>query len=383
MNLVCYCSPQLCHGDVIKEIVEAVLKKETTLRNGFTLSKDKTGKDQGKANYANVFIGFGVKRSGGMSSTGIYLEDARKQRIPVNEEIIPDKETIAFVSVSSEGIFVKKTAELAINVLKAGGTIVMDKQGTGFGQSHSSFNRNGEGAVHDLLGKPTGTTKEGYSIWKGSELKRVKKINTGMSKDMKEYRLSLDTDFPDPRVLRNPSSLGQVEGIVALDGSLTINGHRLRFIDQGIEPGTEVFRMSNWGIAKRKSDVLEYKKQREQIQREMDLEADRLRHKRRDKALDFHSSIKFPAKYHIGIKENLSGLSANSFGDGHKKNTVYHLILNEAFKEGRVERKPGEFLCSQSNSKYGANWSGRRKIDILSMMGLLSLMNQQLIVSLV
>lgn len=184
VNLVCYCAPQLCHGDIIKEKIEIVLMKQPSVRNGFTLSRDKTGKDQGKANYANAYIGFGVKRSSGMSSTGIYLEDATRQGIPVNENIIPDKKTIAFVSVSSEGTFVKRTAELAINVLKAGGTIIMDKQGTGFGHSHSSFNKNGEGAVHDLLGKPTGKTKEGYSIWKGTELKKVKKPHKGMSISM-------------------------------------------------------------------------------------------------------------------------------------------------------------------------------------------------------
>ena len=41
----------------------------------------------------------------------------------------------------------------------------MDKSGTGFGQSHSQFNRNGEGRVQDALGKPAGQTKEGYNIF--------------------------------------------------------------------------------------------------------------------------------------------------------------------------------------------------------------------------
>ena len=62
-----------------------------TERKGFKLSIDKTGKDQGKANYANAYIGFG--------------------------------------------------------------------------QSHSSFNRNGEGKVQDALGEPTGFTTEKYSVW--------------------------------------------------------------------------------------------------------------------------------------------------------------------------------------------------------------------------
>ena len=132
-------------------------------RKGFKLSIDKTGKDQGKANYANVYIGFGV--SNRKSSTRIYLEDAKSQGIPVNSEIVPEAKTIAFVSVASEGTFVNKTVELAKKVIDAGGTVIMDKRGTGFGQSHSSFNRNGEGKVQDALGEPTGYTIEKYSVW--------------------------------------------------------------------------------------------------------------------------------------------------------------------------------------------------------------------------
>ena len=137
---------------------------------GFKLSKDKTGKDQGKANYANAFIGFGVLRHNGISSTGIYLEDAKKQGIPYNDNIKPNKNTIAFVSVSSEGVHNDKTIALCKKVLEAKGNIIMDKRGKGFGQSHSSFNIKGEGAVQDALGKPTGTSKEGYTVWKGREL---------------------------------------------------------------------------------------------------------------------------------------------------------------------------------------------------------------------
>lgn len=132
-------------------------------RTGFKLSVDKTGKDQGKANYANAYIGFGVTNR--KSSTGIYLEDAKRQGIPVNHEIVPDAGTIAFVSVASEGTFVNDTVELAKKVIDADGTIIMDRRGTGFGESHSRFNRNGEGKVQDALGEPDGFTSEKYSVW--------------------------------------------------------------------------------------------------------------------------------------------------------------------------------------------------------------------------
>ncbi|GHT28680.1 hypothetical protein AGMMS49574_03470 [Bacteroidia bacterium] len=99
------------------------------------------------------------------SSTGIYLEDAIRAGIPVNEEINPDETTVAFVSVASEGIFVEQTIALAKKVIQAGGAVVMDRSGTGFGQSHSRFNRNGEGRVQDALGKPAGQTGEGYNVF--------------------------------------------------------------------------------------------------------------------------------------------------------------------------------------------------------------------------
>jgi hypothetical protein len=133
------------------------------MKKGFKLSCDKTGKDQGKANYANAFIGFGVTHR--RSSTGIYLEDAKRAGIPVNGEIVPDENTVTFVSAASEGIFVEQTVTLAQKVIDAGGAVVMDRSGTGFGQSHSRFNRNGEGRVQDALGRPTGQTKEGYNVF--------------------------------------------------------------------------------------------------------------------------------------------------------------------------------------------------------------------------
>jgi hypothetical protein len=132
-------------------------------RKGFKLSIDKTGKDRGKADYANAYIGFGVASR--RSSTGIYLEDAKAQGIPVNDKIVSDSKTIAFVSVASEGTFVNETVVLAKKVIDAGGTIIMDRRGTGFGESHSRFNRNGEGKVQDALGEPDGYTSEKYSIW--------------------------------------------------------------------------------------------------------------------------------------------------------------------------------------------------------------------------
>jgi hypothetical protein len=165
VNLVCYCAPKACHGHIIKTIIDKALEKRGLRSPGFELSRDKTSKDQAKADYANAYIGYPVNRPNGLSSTGVYLEDARKQGIPTNDEIPFSKRTIAFVSVSAEGTHVHKTTDLCQKVLAAGGALIMDRPGTGYGQSHSRFNKAGEGAVHDLLGQATGYTTEGYSVW--------------------------------------------------------------------------------------------------------------------------------------------------------------------------------------------------------------------------
>lgn len=140
-------------------------------RYGFTLSVDKTGKDQGKANYANAYIGFGV--SFRQSSTGVYLNDARNAGLPVNDEIIPDQNTVAFVSVAAEGLHNERTIRLAKNIIDYGGTVIMDAPGTGFGKSHSGYNRNGEGKVQDAFGAPTGQTIEGYNYWGNEEFLKI------------------------------------------------------------------------------------------------------------------------------------------------------------------------------------------------------------------
>jgi hypothetical protein len=106
-----------------------------------------------------TFISVSGSRTAGHRQVFIW------KTIPVNEEIVPDKDTVAFVSVASEGILVEQTVRLAQKVIAAGGTVVMDRSGTGFGQSHSKFNRNGEGRVQDALGTPAGQTKEGYNVF--------------------------------------------------------------------------------------------------------------------------------------------------------------------------------------------------------------------------
>jgi len=139
----------------------------TTPKKGFTLTarseavKDYVKKDQGKANLANRFIGYGVKGS----STLQYEQDARRQGIPVNYDGEVDENTIAFVSVSGGSKVteeaIEETYENARYVLEAGGTVIMDSTT----DANRPYNKSGEGAVQEELGTPSGQTSKGYNYW--------------------------------------------------------------------------------------------------------------------------------------------------------------------------------------------------------------------------
>jgi hypothetical protein len=178
---------------------------------GFTISADKLGKDQGKADLANAFIGHGLQNT----STDTYSKDAKSAGIPTNEELYDtaDENTIAFVSVNGGDFFImmdlnidkyseedqkkilakrkekitrleniQKTLDLVNHVLSQGGTVIMDNSGENFdrhplakklgwgykgqgkGQAKSRYNT-GEKTIQDELGAPTGQTSKGYNYW--------------------------------------------------------------------------------------------------------------------------------------------------------------------------------------------------------------------------
>ena len=128
---------------------------------GFKLSIDKKGKDQGKADLANRFIGYGVSGT----STYQYQQDAKKAGIPLNYEGVIDESTVAFVSVNGNNKASEKaiyeTIENAREVLENGGTIVMDSTF----DATRSWNQNGEALVQEGIGEPTGQTSKGYNYW--------------------------------------------------------------------------------------------------------------------------------------------------------------------------------------------------------------------------
>jgi hypothetical protein len=126
------------------------------------LSIDKKGKDQGKADYAHAFIGYGTKRKSGPSSTATYAKDFKDQGAPVNEEIVPYKGMVVFASVSSEGTNNQETMFEIRRVLDGGATVIMDNTKDAF---EGEWNKKGEAKVQESLGTPTGRTQEGFNFW--------------------------------------------------------------------------------------------------------------------------------------------------------------------------------------------------------------------------
>jgi hypothetical protein len=80
----------------------------------------------------------------------------------------------------------------------------------------------------------------------------------------------------------------------------------------------------------------------------------------RDEAQAFNSKIALPVRWDTGIKDVLSGLSPDSWGDGRNKSTVQHILLMEDLESGRIKRGAGDFLCSINSIDNGKQWSGQK-----------------------
>jgi hypothetical protein len=56
-------------------------------------------------------------------------------------------------------------------------------------------------------------------------------------------------------------------------------------------------------------------------------------------------TYRIPFRYTTAIKVRLSGLTRGSAGNGRARNTVNHLFVKEAFREGRLAREADTYLC--------------------------------------
>lgn len=157
------------------------------VKQGFKLSIDKKSKDQGKADLANALITY----SNPGTSSYQYMQDAKKQGIPVNNEIKLNSNVIAMVSVNGNNKATNKQIEAtylhAREIIETGGTIIMDSTA----DANRSWNATGEALVQEQLGEPTGQTSKGYNYWGSNPEIKTPTSSYNISKiklaDGKEY----------------------------------------------------------------------------------------------------------------------------------------------------------------------------------------------------
>lgn len=150
--------------------------------------------------------------------------------------------------------------------------------------------------------------------------------------------------------------------VVGERGEVVLGGATLRLLDDAITAGAEVkVWLSTSGFfvcalavdleqareESRAADAVQYAA--------LNARLDTLR----AEAIAFNAKIQPPAKWAVGIKDVLSGLSEGSWGDGHNKATVNHVYLLEPLKDGRLVRERGDFLCTAAGGTNGKNWSGK------------------------
>ena len=175
--------------------------------------------------------------------------------------------------------------------------------------------------------------------------------------ELVSYKLEQKNGFINPRIFRLLSNQ-PVEAVVEKEGIMIENN---LFVGCSLPVGTivlvkasrniECFEKTAWEIFQA-NKMEEYRKSEEEKKKTEHMK----RVRRMEEANEFNSKILLPFKWDAARWDVLSGLSANSWGDGYKKNTVHHILVLEGFKNGRLIRKAGDHLCSGGNT--GKGWSG-------------------------
>jgi hypothetical protein len=174
---------------------------------------------------------------------------------------------------------------------------------------------------------------------------------------MKSYKMNI-AGFVNPFWMRqNWYKIRGQELTVAPDGCIHYDGVKIRFVDESLPAGTKVIMdTDSWIWAMKVEDHQAKVEKAKQEQRKRQQVEEERRRKIEEQARVFHESIDFPVTYSVGRKAVLSGLSLDSWGDGQKKNSVHHLLLEEDFQSGRLQRKAGDFLCTSLSGNNGKLW---------------------------
>jgi len=155
---------------------------------------------------------------------------------------------------------------------------------------------------------------------------------------------------------------GQHAAVVAEDGSVTLEGVALRLRDEAPAPGTAVqvwLNGSGFFVCATLDEIEREARARRDAEAAGAERQRQLRNAMRADAEAFNARIALPVKWDVGIKDVLSGLRENSWGDGRSKATVEHIYLLEPLDAGRLTRKEGDFLCTPASGTNGKRWSSK------------------------
>ena len=174
-------------------------------------------------------------------------------------------------------------------------------------------------------------------------------------------KIKLSVRFVNPRFYGDMSR--GITTVTTNEDTITVGDQKL-FPSEKLRVGEKV----KLGVWQRnfylwyQTEIDEYNKHKERIR----LKNEKLARIEKEKQIklksklsqDFWDQFNIPFEYEIQVKEVLSGLKEGSNGCGTNKRTKFHICFKEDYKQGRLTREAGDFLCSNSKSKWGANWSG-------------------------
>lgn len=164
--------------------------------------------------------------------------------------------------------------------------------------------------------------------------------------------------FINPFLLNNAKRDG-VKGVIK-EGKVVTEYNKFTFVDEcPFEDGKEVTVRINSDFYCQSFDEINVEKEaieqrRADALKKRNIEINESALKAKLEADTFNESLNIPFKWHSAFKPTLTGLMPNSDGTGLNRASVVHIQLEEDYKNGRLTREKGDFLCSKDKGKQ---WS--------------------------
>lgn len=161
----------------------------------------------------------------------------------------------------------------------------------------------------------------------------------------------------------NKMKTGEQEGIALDAETIEVHGEQMRLAHPDeirLDAGEKVFVSLGLDFClERESERTERLTQnRSRYEEDQARQRERLAQLRAE-AQEFNASLRIPVKWEPGIKDVLSGLSENSWGDGRNRATVEHILLRGDLVDGQLRRRAGDFLCTAPRGTNGKQWSAQ------------------------